>query len=81
MKIGFFGRLAERLGREIDFDLPEGACSITALRRQLAQQFPSVAADFNSGSLRACVDEQIVPDSYMVGPGQRIEFFPPLSGG
>jgi molybdopterin synthase sulfur carrier subunit len=81
MRIGFFGRLGERIGREVDLDLPAEACSVAELRLHLAQQFPAASADLASGSLRACVDETIVPDSHIVRPGQKVEFFPPLSGG
>ena len=81
MKIGFFGRLAERIGREVDLDLPADDCSVAALRHHLARHFPAAAADLASGSTRACVDETIVPDSHIVRPGQKVEFFPPLSGG
>ena len=81
MRIGFFGRLGERIGREVDLDLPADTCSVAALRLHLAQLFPVAAADLASGSLRACVDETIVPDTHIVRPGQKVEFFPPLSGG
>lgn len=81
MRIGFFGRLGERIGREVDLDLPAEAWSVAELRLHLAQQFPAAAADLASGSLRACVDETIVSDSHIVRPGQKVEFFPPLSGG
>ena len=81
MKIGFFGKLAERIGREVDLDLPADDCSVAALRHRLAQHYPAAAADLASGALRACVDETIVPDSHIVRSGQKVEFFPPLSGG
>ena len=81
MRIGFFGRIGERIGREVNLDLPAEACSVAELRLHLAQQFPVAAADLASGSLRACVDETIVSDSHIVRPGQKVEFFPPLPGG
>jgi len=81
MRIGFFGRLGERIGRAVDLDLPADACTVADLRLHLARQFPAASGDLASGSLRACVDEAIVPDSHVVRPGQRVEFFPPLSGG
>jgi molybdopterin synthase sulfur carrier subunit len=81
MRIGFFGRIGERIGREVDLDLPAEACSVAELRLHLAQQFSAAAADLASGSLRACVDETIVSDSHILRPGQKVEFFPPLSGG
>ena len=81
MKIGFYGRLAERIGREIEVEPPGGDGSVAALRRQLADRFPGAAADLASPSVRACVDAAIVPDTHVVQPGQRVDFLPPLSGG
>lgn len=81
MKIGFFGRLAERIGREIDLDLTPSEQSVADLRRRLADLYPESAGDFASRTVRACVDEAIVPDSHIVRRGQKIEFLPPLSGG
>lgn len=81
MKIGFFGTLAERIGREIDLELGPADQSLADVRRRLADLYPESAGDFGSRTVRACVDEAIVPDSHLIGPGQRIEFLPPLSGG
>ena len=81
MKIGFFGRLAERMGREIDLDSAPSDRSVADVRRRLADLYPESAGDFASRTVRACVDDAIVPDSHVVRPGQRIEFLPPLSGG
>ena len=81
MKIAFFGRLGERIGREVDLDPPAGELDVAALRRLLAELFPAAADEIRSGAVRACVDEAIVPDSHLVKPGQKVEFFPPLSGG
>lgn len=81
MKIGFFGRLGELIGREIDVDLPAPICSVGQLRRHLADRYPLAADDLAVRKARACVDEAIVPDDHMIGPGQKVEFFPPLSGG
>ena len=81
MKIRFFGRLSERIGREIEVDLPAPVCSVAQLRRHLAERYPLAADDLGLRAVRACVDEAIVPDDHMIGPGQQVEFFPPLSGG
>ena len=81
MRVGFFGRLGERIGREVELEMPESPCSVADLRRHLADLYPYAAADLVSGGVRACVDEAIVPDSHVIGPGQKVEFLPPLSGG
>ena len=81
MKIGLFGRLAESIGREIDLELMPADRSVADVRRRLADLYPDSAGDFGSRTVRACVDEAIVPDSHPIGPGQKLEFLPPLSGG
>lgn len=81
MKVSFFGRLGDRIGREVEVDLPAMKCSVAELRRHLAERYPAAADDLVAHSVRACVDETIVPDDHVIVPGQRVEFFPPLSGG
>lgn len=77
MKILLFGRLGETIGREIDFDLPDSGCTVAELRAALAETHDGLAA----GSVRACIDHEIAPESAMVLPGQEVAFIPPLSGG
>ena len=81
MKILFFGRLAESLGREVDLDLPDAGCTIAELRQRLADMVPEAAAQLSNGGVRACVDRVIVADSARVLPQHEIAFVPPLSGG
>jgi len=77
MKILFFGRLGETIGREIDFDLPDGGCTVAELRASLARHYGGLAAE----SVRACIDHEIAPESALVLPTHEIAFIPPLSGG
>ena len=77
MKILLFGRLGETIGREIDFDLPAGGCTVAELRAALAEKHGTLAAE----SVRACIDHEIAPESALVLPGREIAFIPPLSGG
>lgn len=79
MRIHFYGRLSDLLGRNIDLDVPK-ACSIAELRKQLAIDYPH-AATVLAGRTRACIGDTVVPDSQIVGPGDDVEFFPPVSGG
>jgi molybdopterin synthase sulfur carrier subunit len=81
MKILFFGRLGERLGREMEVDVPADVRNIAELRRLLARLRPEAEADFLGQSLRACVDDSIVRDDAPVSGAREIAFFPPLSGG
>lgn len=77
MKILFFGRLGETIGREIDFDLPDGGCSVAALRAALAARHEGLAA----GNVRACIDQVIASETDLVLPHHEVAFIPPLSGG
>jgi molybdopterin synthase sulfur carrier subunit len=77
MKILFFGRLGETIGREVDFDLPEGGCTIAELRAALAERHAGLAAR----SVRACIDREIAPECAQVLPNHEVAFIPPLSGG
>jgi len=77
MKILFFGRLGETIGREIDFDLPAGGCTIAELRAKLAEAH----GDLGAATVRACIDREIAPESARILPEQEVAFIPPLSGG
>ncbi len=80
MKILFFGRLAESLGRELDLDVPAG-CTIAELRRRIAGALPEAAGQLSSAGARACIDHEIVAESARVLPSHEVAFVPPLSGG
>jgi sulfur-carrier protein len=77
MKILLFGRLAETIGREIEHELPPGGCTVAALRAALAKRHGGLAA----ANVRACIDQEIAPETALVLPGQEVAFVPPLSGG
>lgn len=79
MKIHFYGRLAESLGREIEVELSD-KCSIAALRQRLATEYPR-AANALGHRTRALVGDIVVADSHILRPGDSVEFFPPVSGG
>lgn len=77
MKILFFGRLGETIGREIEVDLPAGGCTVAALRERLAKDHRGLAA----ANVRACIDRAVVAETARILPGQEVAFVPPLSGG
>ena len=79
MKIHFYGRLAESVGREIEVDVPE-SCSVSELRALLATEYPR-AANALGHRVRALVGDIVVADSHIVRSGDSVEFFPPVSGG
>jgi sulfur-carrier protein len=72
-KIAFYGKLAERIGREVEIELPGEGCTIAALRARFE------GADRET--VRACVNDQTVSEDFVVGPGDSVDFLPPLSGG
>lgn len=80
MKVRSYGKLADLLGSERDLKIDE-PCTIAELRAHLAVQFPDAAASLNNRRVRACVDGSVVPDSYVVDPGDQIELLAPVSGG
>jgi molybdopterin converting factor small subunit len=77
MKILFFGRLGDTIGREVDFDLPDGGLTVAELRAALATTYGGLAAP----SVRACIDREIASESALVLPDHEVAFIPPLSGG
>lgn len=79
MKILFYGRLGERIGREIEFEMPAGS-NVANLRSALAGIYPDDAVELLQRS-RACVEDMIVKDDHIVVGAGTVEFFPPLSGG
>ena len=72
MKVGFYGRLAERYGREVEIDLPAGA-TVAGLRAR----FEGLDAE----TVRALVNDALAREDAPVGSGDRVDFLPPLSGG
>lgn len=81
MKIFFFGRLGETIGREVEVEVADAGCSVADLRRRLAEEHPHAAAELTSGKVRACVDQEIALETRLVRPTEEVAFFPPLSGG
>lgn len=80
LKIMLYGQLGEKLGSEVDLDLPSGTDTVARLRTVLAKQFPEATGEFLQLT-RACVADMIVGDDYPLAGAQVVEFFPPLSGG
>ncbi len=80
MKIGFFGRLRDALGDEREVAAEEGE-TVARLRIRLAGLHPQAAADLLGAGVRACVDAVIVGQDFRRCGQERVEFFPPLSGG
>jgi molybdopterin converting factor small subunit len=80
MKILFYGRLADLLGREMDLDVPDGS-SVAQVRDRVASERPGSAAALGGERVLACISGSLVRDDYVIGAGEQVEFMPPVSGG
>lgn len=80
MKITFYGRLADVLGRELDLAVEE-PCTIARLKHHIADAFPRAASLLEDQRVRACLMDELVPDDHRVGTGDAVEFLAPVSGG
>ena len=81
MRVRFFGRLGDMVGREVQIDVPQNGCTVGQLRELLASQYPEAAPDLCKPSVRACVRDMIVGEQFVIEAIAEVEFFPPLSGG
>lgn len=80
MKVLFFGKLRDSLGDECAVDWAAGE-TVAALRRRLAAAHPHASADLLGPRTRACVDDAIVGEDFVLTGNECVEFLPPLSGG
>jgi molybdopterin converting factor small subunit len=80
VKILFYGRLAETIGRELEVSGQFG-CSVAELRDRLIIEHPAAEQALGSKRALACVGDALVHDDYLLGAADMIEFFPPVSGG
>lgn len=80
MQVGLFGRIGDLLGREVEIDAA-GAATVTDLRRLLASNFPEAADEIAGTALKAAIGDRMVEDGHSLIGVDRVEFFPPLSGG
>jgi molybdopterin synthase sulfur carrier subunit len=80
MKVLFYGRLAEAIGSELEIGAPPG-CSVAEVRDRLIAQHPDIEEVLSNRRAKACVADRLVPDDYLVGAGETVEFLPPVSGG
>ena len=81
MKILFFGRLGDQLGRELEIEPPQSGCTVAELRQILCARGDAFRDTLGHPSVRGCVDQVIVPEDTPVRPDQEVAFIPPLSGG
>ena len=75
-----FGRLAERLGRQISVTV-EGPLSIAELRRRIVAEQGDAARELLEPHVRPALDQRLVGEDALVAAGAEIAFLPPFSGG
>lgn len=81
LRLLFYGKLAERIDRNLVLDWAEEGTTIATLRMRLAELYPEARADLPAPVARACIGDEMVGDSYPIRAGDTVEFFPPVSGG
>lgn len=78
MKVLFYGRLADAIGREIEVAAPRG-CSVGEVRRRVAASHGAAAAELDRS--RTLIADRLVGDDQPVDEADELEFLPPVSGG
>lgn len=81
MIIGFFGKLGELIGRQIELDTPSDVRTVDELKQWLSTAYPAAASEFSAARLKAAIDDVMVPGSTEFADAHHVEFFPPVSGG
>lgn len=81
MEVLFFGRLGGQFGQRLEIDPPGEGWTVADLRRALCLRDERLREALEHPGVRACVDQQIVPEDTHLQPNQEVAFIPPLSGG
>ncbi len=80
MKVFFYGKLDDAVGKEIEIPA-DGPSSVGGLKRQLAVDYPEMANALQDGRLKALVGETFVGDDHPLTAKDEVEFLAPVSGG
>ena len=75
IRLLFFGKVADALGRARAFCIPDGGCTVAELRRLID------AETLGQKGVRASVNRQVVGEDARVRPGDEVAFFSVFSGG
>jgi len=79
VRIEFYGQIGEAFGGPVEVPVPQGGIQVSGLRSLLARKCDADA--ILNKSVRACVNDEIVPEDQWVMAGDRVEFLSPFSGG
>lgn len=83
MRILYFAWVRGKIGKGSEtLAVPANVNTVAALVEWLKSRGPGYAAAFaNSGVIRAAVNQRLAQQGDLVGPGDEVAFFPPLTGG
>jgi len=84
IKIRFFGRLRELLGRdelELEWEQLPQPLDLEQLRQLLVEQHEEWRPWLMDQSLQAAVNQQVACWEQLLGVGDEVAFFPPVTGG
>ena len=81
MKLAFYGKLGEVIGREITLEQGDYPDNVGALRSFLSAQYPELAGELSSERAKIIVDDIVVGDEFSLLGVELAEFLPPVSGG
>jgi molybdopterin synthase sulfur carrier subunit len=79
VRVLFFGRVADAIGRGLDIELPEGVRTVGELRRWLGGQ--EGREMLLKPGVRASVDKEVAGEDAPVRDGAEVAFFSLFSGG
>ena len=83
IKMRFFAGLREQLGTAgEDLELPPDVSTVAGLRAHLRARGGAYEKAFAEKSLvRIAVNQDMVPPTARIKPGDEVAFFPPVTGG
>jgi len=83
LKVLFFAGLREQLGSGgEEIELPAEVTTVAGLRAHLKSRGGAYEKAFaDKAAVRIAVNQQMVPPSSGIKPGDEVAFFPPVTGG
>ncbi len=83
MKIAYFAWVRERVGRsEEEIVLPPGVTTVADLIDHLSARDEGYAYAFaERDTIRAAIDQELVPHDAPLAGAREVAFFPPMTGG
>ena len=76
IEVEYCGRLSTAFGSRARVELPPGVDTVRTLRAHLDRD-----GQLSHKSVRAVVNDAVVPEAHPVRSGDRVAFLPPVGGG